>query len=212
MNVSTTPSGKRPPTGPDGLPILSRGQHLDPRDGACVMETVSLLAGEPWSDRPRCTPPALAELARMVNDSSPPDAYPRLARLAPDLIGERRRDPRVTPTVLLTCMAELRRCGLQPGPVLRLHERVARRRLVQAGRSAWPSRLWALLTDPVYRAGPARHATAGAVYRLANSAPDRAAERLPGLLATAITECRALRAQQPAAARDPAAVSSSRSR
>lgn len=53
---------------PDFLPSLAAGAH-DSGDGqACVMEYVSLLAGEEWSDRPDCTHPLLAHEARMVND------------------------------------------------------------------------------------------------------------------------------------------------
>lgn len=53
---------------PDNMPTLSGGKH-DPREGkACVMEYVSLLAGEKWSDSPSCTHPVLAAMARNVND------------------------------------------------------------------------------------------------------------------------------------------------
>lgn len=60
----------RSSTLPDGLPILSRGRHRSPRQGACFMELVSLLAGERWSDHPACTHPLLAQLAQQVNDST----------------------------------------------------------------------------------------------------------------------------------------------
>ena len=53
---------------PDFLPTLSAGAHDEDAGEACVMEYVSLLAGEPWSDRPDCTHPLLAQEARMVND------------------------------------------------------------------------------------------------------------------------------------------------
>lgn len=50
------------------MPTISGGAH-DPTDGeACVMEYVSLLAGEDWSDRPSCTHPLLAHEARTTND------------------------------------------------------------------------------------------------------------------------------------------------
>jgi len=44
-------------TAPDFLPVLSHGSHTSPKEGACVMEYVSVLAGEPWTDRPACTHP-----------------------------------------------------------------------------------------------------------------------------------------------------------
>ena len=69
---------------PDQLPLLQRGRHRRPEDGACVMEYVSVLAGAPFTDHPRCTHPALATLARLVNDWIDDDgARSELARLAP---------------------------------------------------------------------------------------------------------------------------------
>jgi hypothetical protein len=50
------------------------------------MEYASLLAGERWSDAPSCTHPALAALARAVNDCTSDEARQQLAGLAPVLI------------------------------------------------------------------------------------------------------------------------------
>ena len=55
-------------TTPQLMPILAAGRHRTPARGACFMEYASYLAGEPWSDRPACTHPLLASLARDVND------------------------------------------------------------------------------------------------------------------------------------------------
>nr|MBA2767588.1 hypothetical protein [Sporichthyaceae bacterium] len=66
---------------PELLPILSRGKHRSSRKGACFMEMASVLAGERWSDHPRCTHPLLAELARLVNDSTSDAQRHRLAVL-----------------------------------------------------------------------------------------------------------------------------------
>ena len=70
-----------------GLPALAAGSHLRPEQGACVMEYVSVLAGERFGDRPRCVDRRLASLARAVNDTVGDTARPRLALLAPALIG-----------------------------------------------------------------------------------------------------------------------------
>ena len=56
---------------PDELPVLSAGGHADPREGACVMEYVAVLAGEPFGDHPNCVHPALAVLSRWVNEGAP---------------------------------------------------------------------------------------------------------------------------------------------
>lgn len=50
------------------------------------MELVSAAAGGLWSDRPACTPPVLAHVARLVNDHTSPANRPRLAPLIPYLI------------------------------------------------------------------------------------------------------------------------------
>ena len=72
---------------PTLLPVLSRGTHRSPHEGACFMEFASVLAGEPWSDRPGCTHPLLAELARHVNDNTSDAGRPRLVDLIPSVIG-----------------------------------------------------------------------------------------------------------------------------
>ncbi len=79
---------------PDALPVLAAGAHRNPRDGGCFMEWASLLAGERWSDEPRCTHPLLAHLARSVNDRVGVVARQELAALVPSVIGLRSPDPR----------------------------------------------------------------------------------------------------------------------
>lgn len=79
-------------TVPDALPVLGAGAHKNPRDGGCVMEWVSLLAGEVWSDHPSCTHPLLAHLARSVNDLVGDEARGGLGRLLPMLVGAQSRD------------------------------------------------------------------------------------------------------------------------
>ncbi|WP_197059300.1 hypothetical protein [Cryobacterium sp. MLB-32] len=86
---------------PDGMPVLSRGKHRNPRSGGCFMEFASYLAGESWSDHPACTHPVLASLARMVNDCTSDDGRARLPELIPSVIGLRGTDPRVEITVSL---------------------------------------------------------------------------------------------------------------
>ena len=71
----------------DAIPVLSRGKHRNPRRGACFMEFASFLAGERWSDRPSCTHPALASLARLVNDWTTDAGRPAIAPMIPSVIG-----------------------------------------------------------------------------------------------------------------------------
>ena len=74
-------------TAPGVMPVLSPGKHRSPRSGACFMEFASWLAGETWSDRPACTHPALASLARLVNDCSTRAGRARLVEFVPSVIG-----------------------------------------------------------------------------------------------------------------------------
>jgi hypothetical protein len=48
---------------------LARGKHTTPRSGACVMELASMLAGEPFSDRPAAVCPIVAAFLRAYNDA-----------------------------------------------------------------------------------------------------------------------------------------------
>jgi hypothetical protein len=83
------------------LPLLSRGKHRRPRDGACLMEYASYLAGERWSDHPACTHPLLGELARQVNDFISDEARQVLVEIVPDLIGLTRADLRIEVRIAL---------------------------------------------------------------------------------------------------------------
>jgi len=91
------------PLTPDFLPILSRGRHRRPAKGACFMELASFLAGERWSDHPRCTHPLLGTLARAVNDQTSDPERGKLAPLIPEVIGLTSDDLRVEVMVALGC-------------------------------------------------------------------------------------------------------------
>jgi hypothetical protein len=88
---------------PDIAPVLSRGRHRSQRSGACFMEMASFLAGERWSDHPRCTHPLLGELARLVNDHTSDARRSELAILIPSVIGLTREDVRADARIALRC-------------------------------------------------------------------------------------------------------------
>jgi hypothetical protein len=58
---------------PFGLPSLDKGSHGANDGKACIMEYVSVLAGEKFSDAPACTHPVLAHLSRRTFDSMSDD-------------------------------------------------------------------------------------------------------------------------------------------
>lgn len=181
---------------PDSMPLLSAGRHVSPADGACVMELVSVLAGLRWTDRPRCTHPALAELARVINDRLPDGEQARLAPYAPQLVGLRPKDLRVTPSLVQLCID-----AREPAPASGAPRRRARRaaRRLQAacgGRHRW----WLTVTEPFYRTG-SRQAIDDAVLEVARG--PHPARELVALFERAVTLCTYLR-DSSAAPRQPA--------
>ena len=86
---------------PELVPVLSRGKHRSPRQGACFMELASYLAGERWSDHPACTHPLLAALARDVNDYTSDAGRAWLAGLVPSVIGLAGEDPHIDVRIAL---------------------------------------------------------------------------------------------------------------
>ncbi|NDD84081.1 hypothetical protein EBZ38_07380 [bacterium] len=53
---------------------LKEGKHSGPTEGACVMEAISYIAGEPWSDHPECVSLVIGAFLRSWNDNLPTDA------------------------------------------------------------------------------------------------------------------------------------------
>jgi hypothetical protein len=91
---------------------LSSGSHEDFERGMCVMEAVSYVAGEPWSDAPQCACPVLTAFMVTWNDALPSDAdRDRLLKpLIPLLVGTRS-----TPAV------EQRRATMAADWLIRVH-------------------------------------------------------------------------------------------
>lgn len=74
------------------ITTLARGKH-DEGEAMCAMEAVAWLAGEPWSDAPRCASDVIAAFVRSWNDALPDaDRVRLLLPLLPDVIGTRTTD------------------------------------------------------------------------------------------------------------------------
>ena len=68
---------------------LARGSHAADTGQACVMELVSCLAGESWSDSPQCVSPIIAAFMRQWNDQLGDEDREMLKELIPVVIGTR---------------------------------------------------------------------------------------------------------------------------
>ena len=68
---------------------LSKGKHAAPSEGACVMELASMLAGEPFSDRPASVCPVIAGFMRAYNDRIDDERRQDLYCYAAEVVGSR---------------------------------------------------------------------------------------------------------------------------
>src|SRR3954452_8908928 len=83
-------------------PHLSRGSHMTYAMGTCVMELASVLAGEPFSDRPECIHPTLAKVARMVNAQAGDIERQRRVPELPQMMGGPQSGERLGLLIALT--------------------------------------------------------------------------------------------------------------
>ncbi|MFD5163560.1 hypothetical protein ACFWMJ_36850 [Streptomyces hawaiiensis] len=112
---------------PDSLPAPGRFTHLHPDDGACLMEAAALLSSGRFTDSPAGTHPALAGLARVVNDSVGDDARHALWPLAADL-ADARPAGRDYPPLLVGEVVDAARRVRPASRRLARHGRACRRR------------------------------------------------------------------------------------
>jgi hypothetical protein len=158
---------------PAGVPVLAAGAHDRSEQGACFMEYASVLAGERFSDHPRCTHPVLAAACRAINDHISDGGRQRLVTYVPDVVGTRTRDPRVSAALVLTCADAAE--GYAPGRFI-LARSEALQRLSRAARGGW-SRRRVVWTERDYCAAAAK-AVGEAVSAIAPHGGDSALHKL----------------------------------
>jgi hypothetical protein len=106
---------------------LSRGRHLSPTDGACVMELASMLADERFTDHPSSVCPVVAMVLRAYNDGIDDERRQDLYAYAAACVGTRDRRART---------ARLRRCEEFFGESRRRRMLLRRSRMHAIGRAA----------------------------------------------------------------------------
>src|SRR5260370_33858226 len=82
---------------------LKVGSHKQPNGEACIMEAVSFLAGEKWSDSPQCASPVIAAFLRYFNDRVDHKTRQRLKPYAPRLVDSRASQKVEGGRALLAC-------------------------------------------------------------------------------------------------------------
>ena len=65
---------------------LDSGSHSSPDSGHCLLEVVSMMAGEPFGDSPQCVDPVLAAFGRSWNDRLPDADRQQLKQYIPRLV------------------------------------------------------------------------------------------------------------------------------
>jgi hypothetical protein len=71
---------------------LSVGNHKSIDQGACIMELVSYVADEPWSDQPKCVCPILTTYTITLNDRFNDEHRQRLKSFIPLLLNTKLND------------------------------------------------------------------------------------------------------------------------
>ena len=174
-----------PGTTPTGLPVLATGVHLAPEDGTCLMEYASVLAGEPFSDRPRCTDPMLATLVRLVNDATTDSGRHPLGVIAPDLVAASRTDATGSASLVLGTL--LRAVEFAGGsPALRRYTRRAARRVRRVNDQGLRGRLSRRL-EVAHRHGSGRRGLMAAVDATATLLAEVRDAALCGILIHALS-------------------------
>ena len=163
---------------------LARGKHASPDGGACVMELASMLAGEPFTDRPASVCPVIAAFLRSYNDAVDDRRRQDLYRYASAAVGS-RASAEVTRRRAQRCLDELR--ALRRWPFTSLvaprtvadsvpgMERVAGRLARELHRSGIGSHVRAQrIVDVLLAMGPADRVAEPAVAALSGSGRSRA--------------------------------------
>jgi hypothetical protein len=70
---------------------LARGRHATRQAGVCVMELASMLADEPFSDRPSSVSPTIGAFLRTYNDGLDDERRQDLYSCAAAIVGSARR-------------------------------------------------------------------------------------------------------------------------
>src|SRR3954467_8962395 len=112
---------------------LRRGKHASPEKGVCVMELASMLAGEPFSDRPQAVCPVIGAYLRSYNDVVDDERRQDLYRYASEAIGSAGTSA-LRPRRAARCLAEI--AGPRPAPpeLPPLHDQRSRVRRWLSGR------------------------------------------------------------------------------
>ena len=66
---------------------LASGGHENPDDGMCLLEAVSYVAGEKFTDQPACASPILGSFGRNLNDTLSSEKRQVLKPLIPLIVG-----------------------------------------------------------------------------------------------------------------------------
>ncbi|MEU7723423.1 hypothetical protein [Streptomyces tibetensis] len=179
-------SAQSPAGAPDGLPSPGRFAHLHPEDGACLMEAAALLSSGRFTDSPAGAHPALAALARVVNDSVGDGARHALWPLAADLADAHPSGRAFAPVLVGTVVDAARLVRPSSRPLAR-YGRACRRRADRVTRASVGGAA-ARICDLLWWRGPGRRHLEHAL-RVLCAAPD-AEQRLSGVLRQAVAQAR----------------------
>ena len=164
---------------------LAPCRHDSPDDGVCVMELASMLAGEPFTDRPESVSPSLAALLRGLNDGLDDEQRQTLKPFAATSVGtvahrrvERERRRRIGRSIGAAAhrrgpLAWLGRAMTGADPYSTARETAQR---IAAGDEGLRDRVFALVDELVLLGRTAERSPAGPVELLELSRPGARAD------------------------------------
>lgn len=128
MKPSSDATDPVSPRGDTPGPRLGVGPHRGRRrgeaPGSCLMEYVSMFAGEEFGDLPECTHPAVAVVAWRINDELRATTRQQLLSRAPALVGAGRGLDRPVRPIVLGLITD---AALALDPTHRYFQRLRRR-------------------------------------------------------------------------------------
>lgn len=87
----------------NAVPFIRSGVGASPADGGCILQVVSWIHNEGWTDDPPCVHPVIRRLAIVANDNLPDGERQKLLDLIPRMMGTASDDHVLSVRLAITC-------------------------------------------------------------------------------------------------------------
>ena len=87
----------------NAVPFIRSGVGASPADGGCILQVVSWIHNEGWTDDPPCVHPVIRRLAIAANDKLPDGERQKLLDLIPRMMGTASDDRVLSVRLAIVC-------------------------------------------------------------------------------------------------------------